>query len=72
MPPSSEHDVVVVGTGAAGLTAALAAAGAGANVGLVDKAGLVGGSTCLSSGVTWLPNNAHARAAGETTPASRH
>lgn len=57
-------DVVVLGTGAAGLTAALAAADAGASVALVEKADLVGGTTALSSAVVWLPDNAVARAAG--------
>ncbi|MDR7303961.1 FAD-dependent oxidoreductase [Haloactinomyces albus] len=61
----SEYDVVVLGTGAAGLTAALAAADAGASVGLFEKADLVGGTTCLSSGVAWLPANRYASEAGE-------
>ncbi len=59
-----EFDVVVLGTGAAGLTAALAAADRGARVGLFEKAELIGGTTCLSSGVTWLPANRYAAAAG--------
>lgn len=59
-----EFDVVVLGTGAAGLTAALAAADAGASVGLFEKSSLVGGTTCLSSGVAWLPDNRYAREAG--------
>jgi succinate dehydrogenase/fumarate reductase flavoprotein subunit len=61
-----EHDVVVLGTGAAGLTAALAAADTGAEVGLYEKASLIGGTTCLSSGVAWLPDNPDAAAAGIT------
>ena len=58
------YDVVVLGTGAAGLTAALAAAQDGARVGLFEKADLVGGTTALSGGVIWLPDNPVARAGG--------
>jgi succinate dehydrogenase/fumarate reductase flavoprotein subunit len=59
-------DVVVLGTGAAGLCAALAAADAGARVGLFEKADLVGGTTALSSAVAWLPANKRAAEAGVT------
>jgi succinate dehydrogenase/fumarate reductase flavoprotein subunit len=58
------YDVVVLGTGAAGLTAALAAATAGARVGLFEKADQVGGTTALASAVVWLPDNRYAREAG--------
>ncbi|MCR3720976.1 MULTISPECIES: FAD-dependent oxidoreductase [Prauserella salsuginis group] len=60
----AEFDVVVLGTGAAGLTAALSAADTGASVGLFEKSSLIGGTTCLSSGVAWLPDNRYAREAG--------
>jgi 3-oxosteroid 1-dehydrogenase len=58
------YDVVVLGTGAAGLCAALAAATSGARVGLFEKADQVGGTTALSSAVAWLPANRHAADAG--------
>ena len=58
------HDVVVLGTGAAGLVAALAADDAEASVGLYEKADVVGGTTALSGGVVWMPNNPYAAAAG--------
>ena len=64
MTHSPTHDVVVLGTGAAGLVAALAAHQQGASVGLYEKGEVVGGTTALSGGVVWIPNNPHAAAAG--------
>ena len=52
-------DVVVLGTGAAGLVAALAAHDAGAVVGLYEKGDVVGGTTALSGGIVWIPYNPH-------------
>ncbi|MBV9486261.1 MAG: FAD-dependent oxidoreductase [Frankiaceae bacterium] len=57
-------DLVVVGSGGGGLTAALAAVDAGAKVLVVEKQGVVGGSTAMSGGVVWIPNNPLMRAAG--------
>ena len=54
------RSVVVVGSGAAGLAAALAASGAGADVVVVERASSVGGTTAMSGGVVWMP--AHGRA----------
>jgi succinate dehydrogenase/fumarate reductase flavoprotein subunit len=59
-----EFDVVVLGSGAAGLTAAIAAHDAGATVGLYEKYEKVGGTTGLSGGVAWMPLNPFAAAAG--------
>lgn len=48
-------DVVVLGTGAAGLTAALSAADTGATVALLEKSDAVGGTTAISGGTCWVP-----------------
>ncbi len=50
-------DVLVAGSGAAGLTAALAAAVAGAGVLLVERGEQLGGTSALSGGRVWVPGN---------------
>jgi succinate dehydrogenase/fumarate reductase flavoprotein subunit len=52
-------DVVVLGTGAAALTAAIRAHDEGATVGLFEKADTVGGTSAWSGGMTWIPMNPH-------------
>jgi NADPH-dependent 2,4-dienoyl-CoA reductase/sulfur reductase-like enzyme len=47
-----EYDVVVLGSGAAGLTAAIAGHDAGARVGLFEKAAEVGGTLACSGGMS--------------------
>jgi 3-oxosteroid 1-dehydrogenase len=59
----SSYDVVVVGSGASGLTAALAAASKGASVVVLEKGRKFGGSTALSGGQLWVPNNRYQRKA---------
>src|SRR3954447_19483511 len=54
---TEQYDVVVLGTGAAGLTAAVRAADDGARVGLFEKADTVGGTSAWSGGMVWIPNN---------------
>jgi len=58
-----EADVVVIGAGS-GLVAALAAVVDGASVLVLEKSEAVGGSTRLSGGVAWIPNNTVMTAAG--------
>jgi succinate dehydrogenase/fumarate reductase flavoprotein subunit len=59
-----EADLVVAGTGGGGLTAAIAAHEAGASVIVLEKAALVGGTTAVSGGVVWVPNNPKMKALG--------
>ena len=59
-----EVDVVVAGSGAAGMTAALTAAHLGLSALVIEKAGSFGGSTARSGGGIWAPGNSVLRAAG--------
>jgi len=61
-----EVDVIVVGSGAAGLTAAVTAAEGGRTVEVLEKSALVGGTTCVSGGGIWVPGNAHMSELGLT------
>src|SRR5258705_12639281 len=60
----AEFDVVVVGSDAAGMTAALTAAHHGLRVVVIEKTDRFGGSTARSGGGLWLPGNEVLRKAG--------
>ena len=57
-------DLLVAGSGAAGLAAAVTAAAAGLSVVLAEKAPVFGGTTCYAAGVVWVPCSHQAQAAG--------
>lgn len=62
---SREADVVVLGSGGAALTAAIAAHDFGAaDVVILEKTGMVGGTTAMSGGMLWIPGNPYQIEAG--------
>lgn len=57
-PDSNEtYDVIVVGAGAAGLSAAITAAAQGLRTVIIEKSAYWGGSTSRSGGGVWIPGN---------------
>jgi succinate dehydrogenase/fumarate reductase flavoprotein subunit len=55
------YDVVVIGSGAAGMAAALFAAIEGRKVLVVERTEYVGGTSALSAATTWMPNSHHSK-----------
>src|SRR5690625_6653300 len=51
------YDVIVMGSGASGLTAAVRAAADGLRVLVVEKAAKLGGTSAAGGGVIWAPAN---------------
>uniref|UniRef100_UPI002F91BF74 Fumarate reductase/succinate dehydrogenase flavoprotein domain protein n=1 Tax=Alicycliphilus denitrificans (strain DSM 14773 / CIP 107495 / K601) TaxID=596154 RepID=UPI002F91BF74 len=65
---SAEYDIVVVGSGCAGLTSALFSRWHGNSVVVLEKAAALGGTTFKSAFAYWVPNNVPMRAAGIADP----
>lgn len=60
-----QADVVVLGSGGAAMTAAIAAHDFGApEVVILERSGMVGGTTAMSGGMLWIPNNPYQVQAG--------
>ncbi|MEE4452930.1 FAD-binding protein [Novosphingobium resinovorum] len=60
-----EADVVVLGSGGAAMTAAITAYDFGAkDVVILEKTGMVGGTTAMSGGMLWVPGNPYQIEAG--------
>lgn len=62
--PCSDYDVIVIGSGAAGLSTALSSAQQGLKVAVLEKSAFIGGTTAWSGGWMWLPQNPYAKEAG--------
>ncbi len=62
--PTLQCDVLVVGSGAGGLSTAITAKKHGLDVVVVEKEEHFGGTTAFSGGVLWIPGNHLARASG--------
>ncbi|UQR65827.1 FAD-dependent oxidoreductase [Bradyrhizobium sp. C-145] len=64
MPAHETYDVVVIGAGAGGMTAAAVAAAEGLRVLVIEKTAFVGGTTAWSGGMVWIPANPKMKEAG--------
>lgn len=56
---SDSYDVIVIGAGAGGMSAALFAAIEGKSVLLIERTEYIGGTTALSAATVWIPNSMH-------------
>lgn len=63
---ASEYDLVVIGAGAAGMTAALVGALRGLRVVMIEKSAQVGGTSARAAGTLWIPGNHFMTAADAT------
>ena len=59
-----ETDLLVIGAGAAGMTAALVGVLEGLKVIICEKSDMVGGTTATSAGTVWIPGSRQSEAAG--------
>jgi len=57
MASDETFDLVIVGSGCASVTAALAAKSLGGSALIIEKQALFGGSSAYSGGILWIPNN---------------
>ena len=55
----SKVDILVLGSGSAGMTAALTSALIGLDVLVIEKTNKIGGTTAYSAGSIWAPNSRH-------------
>jgi 3-oxosteroid 1-dehydrogenase len=70
MADNQEFDVVVAGSGAGGMTAALCAAQMGLKAVVIEKAEVYGGTTAVSGGGIWVPCNDQMAAVGYSDSAA--
>ena len=65
--PSWQHetDILVIGSGAAAMAAAIAVVQAGGKATIVEKSPVVGGTSAKSAGAYWIPNNHLLQTKGE-------
>ena len=63
-PIPEEVDLIVLGSGVAGLTAAVSASLVGLKAIILERSGEIGGTSARSSGTVWIPDNHHMRAHG--------
>ena len=61
-----EVDLLVLGTGAGGLAAAVTGANEGLTTLVLEKTEWLGGTTAYSAGTCWIPDNQFQRADGVT------
>jgi succinate dehydrogenase/fumarate reductase flavoprotein subunit len=66
MQIKSEYDVVLIGSGAAGISAAITAKKRGLDVLIVEKDRYLGGTSAISGGWAWVPGNRQGTAQGDT------
>lgn len=65
IPLQDAYDVIVVGSGAAGMTAALTSALRGLSTVVVEATEYFGGTTAISGGAIWIPGNKYCAATGD-------
>src|SRR6516225_8782911 len=73
LSPERTCDVLVIGSGAGGLSTAITARKQGLDVVVIEKESWFGGTTAYSGGVLWIPGNRHATSNGanDTMEAAR-